>query len=162
MLERWLGSTGGRGLAVKKVAADQLAFAPPFLASLLALIDLSRNGRDVDKTAAYVKKTFPDVLVTGYVVWIPVQYVNFSKVPLDYRLLFVQVLSFAVLCDAIIVNPYSVSFPLVFNLRTVLNWCDTCWLFWKLAGGLIRVYTSLSVPGFVEFCFSHPSYHAFY
>ena len=90
MLDRWLGSTGGRALAVKKVAADQLGFVPPFLASLLAIIDLSRNGTDFKETKNFLKETFPDVLLTGYVLWVPVQFFNFSLVSLEYRLLVVQ------------------------------------------------------------------------
>ncbi len=89
MLDKVFGAAG-RGVALKKMAADQLAFAPVFLGSLLSILEMTRNGWNVDKTKAFLRSTYGDVLKTNYMIWPAVQTLNFAFVPIDLRLLVVQ------------------------------------------------------------------------
>jgi hypothetical protein len=67
-LEKTFGPSTKKNLA-KKVAADQLMFAPFFYASVLAVIEGSRNGRDWDKTKSYVRSIWKDVITTNWMIW---------------------------------------------------------------------------------------------
>ncbi|XP_043846397.1 protein Mpv17-like [Dromiciops gliroides] len=83
---------------LKKVAVDQVVFAPCFLVCLLPLIG-TFDGLSVQDNWARFQRNFPAALIFNYYIWPPVQLVNFYLIPLAYRLFFVQ-------CVAIIWNTY--------------------------------------------------------
>lgn len=88
ILDKHIGSKGGT-VVLKKVACDQLLFAPTFLAVLLSAIGFSQ-GRDIQNLTAKLKNEYPDILLSNYKIWPMVQLVNFYFVPLQYQVLTVQ------------------------------------------------------------------------
>lgn len=81
-------------MAGKKVALDQLLFAPPFMASILSLLRLL----DGDKPAVIVeslKKNYFKLLTTNWQVWPFIQMANFYFVPLNYQVILVNSASVA-------------------------------------------------------------------
>eukprot|EP00388_Colpodella_angusta_P025333 GDKK01002324.1.p1 GENE.GDKK01002324.1~~GDKK01002324.1.p1 ORF type:complete len:138 (+),score=12.87 GDKK01002324.1:1-414(+) len=70
-----------------KVAITQIVMTPPFLVFTLAYIKYFLSF-DTHETVMAVKKTFAVALLTNYKVWTVAQAVNFQVVPLDYRVLF--------------------------------------------------------------------------
>ncbi|CAG0915787.1 unnamed protein product [Notodromas monacha] len=99
VLEARFGANGAAQTVLKKVAADQLIFAPAFLSTILLAIEGFRNGIHYDKMKKFMKNTYWDVLMTNYYIWPAAQVVTFSLVPLEYRTLFVQ-------CVALVFNTY--------------------------------------------------------
>ncbi|CAH0558171.1 unnamed protein product [Brassicogethes aeneus] len=73
----------------KKVALDQLIFAPVFIAAIISVIDLSEGG-EVRKIPCELGKKYPDILLANYKLWPWVQLVNFYFVPLKHQVLLVQ------------------------------------------------------------------------
>ncbi|XP_057668341.1 protein Mpv17-like [Diorhabda carinulata] len=87
-LSRKLGDKG-KFVVLKKVAADQLLFAPPFQIGLITVIN-SLQGRDFDFIKNQIRQKYTDILLTGYKLWPAVQIINFYFVPLSYQVLVVQ------------------------------------------------------------------------
>lgn len=88
ILDKYIGSKG-YSIAMKKVACDQLLFAPTFIAVLLVTIGICQ-GKDIEKLKVKMRNEYSDILVTNYKVWPMVQLVNFSFIPLHYQALVVQ------------------------------------------------------------------------
>lgn len=78
--------TGDIALLVK-VLLQQGVFTPPFLLFTLAYINYFLS-MDVTKTVREVKNAYAVALFTNWKVWTVAQAVNFKAVPLDYRVLF--------------------------------------------------------------------------
>lgn len=98
-LRYWYGflerSITGRSTAirtVKKVLVDQLCCSPVFLATFISVVG-ALQGQNVEGIQRKLKQEYMDVLVTNYYVWPVVQLANFSLVPLNYQVLFVQVVA---------------------------------------------------------------------
>ncbi|KAG8248961.1 Protein Mpv17 [Homalodisca vitripennis] len=91
VLEYQFGS-GGVKILFKKIACDQLLFAPFFLGCLMCTID-TLKGKSVQETKEDLKNNYPEILLSNYKVWPFVQVVNFYFVPLHFRVLFVQMIS---------------------------------------------------------------------
>ena len=72
-----------------RVAVDQLVFAPTNLFVFLSTMSILEGSSPREKLA----KTYKSALQGNWMVWPFVQVVNFSFVPLDYRVLFVNGLS---------------------------------------------------------------------
>lgn len=72
-----------------RVAADQLIFAPTNLLAFLSTMSVLEGISPSEKLA----KTYKGALQSNWMVWPFVQVVNFSFIPLDYRVLFVNGLS---------------------------------------------------------------------
>ncbi|CAH1104558.1 unnamed protein product [Psylliodes chrysocephalus] len=96
-LSRTLGDKG-KYIALKKVAADQLLFVPPFQICLVSAIN-TLQGRDFEFTKDQLRLKYTDILIAGYKLWPAVQIVNFYFVPLGYQVLVVQ-------CVALFWNSY--------------------------------------------------------
>lgn len=80
----------GSGLvALKKVAVDQLAFAPLLLGSLLVVLSIL-DGNSMEATKENIKRMYMDIIITNWTVWPAVQICNFSIVPLHHQVLVVQ------------------------------------------------------------------------
>ncbi|KFY69245.1 hypothetical protein V496_00405 [Pseudogymnoascus sp. VKM F-4515 (FW-2607)] len=72
-----------------RVGVDQLLFAPTNLFVFLSTMSILEGVSPREKLA----KTYTGALQSNWMVWPFVQVVNFSVVPLDYRVLFVNGLS---------------------------------------------------------------------
>jgi protein Mpv17 len=72
-----------------RVGVDQLLFAPTNLFVFLSTMSILEGVSPREKLA----KTYTGALQSNWMVWPFVQVVNFSFVPLDYRVLFVNGLS---------------------------------------------------------------------
>ncbi|XP_067636100.1 mpv17-like protein [Eurosta solidaginis] len=79
-----------RGL--KKMALDQFAFAPGFVASLIGIFGLM-NGDSTKTVQKRLKKDYLDILIKNYMLWPPAQMINFSLVPIQYQVFFAQVVA---------------------------------------------------------------------
>ncbi|XP_028136433.1 protein Mpv17-like [Diabrotica virgifera virgifera] len=87
-LSRKLGDKG-KFVALKKVAADQLLFVPPFQIALISTINIIQ-GRNLEFTKEQLRLKYTDILIANYKLWPAVQIVNFYFVPLNYQVLLVQ------------------------------------------------------------------------
>ncbi|KAH7065285.1 hypothetical protein B0J12DRAFT_560431, partial [Macrophomina phaseolina] len=82
-----LKSTNGTILA--RVAADQLLFAPTNMCVFLSTMAVLEGGSPKDKLAS----TYKPALTKNWMVWPFVQIANFKFVPLEHRVLLVNVIS---------------------------------------------------------------------
>jgi protein Mpv17 len=95
-LYKWYGLLDkhikGRNKAVitlKKVALDQIIFAPIFLGAFLGTLGVLQ-GQSVAQIEKKVKNEYTDVLKTNYKIWPAVQLTNFYLVNVKYQVLTVQ------------------------------------------------------------------------
>lgn len=72
-----------------RVAADQLVFAPCNLGFFLTTMAVLEGSSPQEKIA----KTYSTALQKNWMVWPAIQAVNFKLVPLDHRVLVVNVIS---------------------------------------------------------------------
>jgi len=85
-----------RGLHAKvaspllRTAADQFLYAPPATAAFLFCMGFGAQGSGADPSAGGLKRVanLPRVLTENWLVWIPVQLVNFCFVPLPLQVAF--------------------------------------------------------------------------
>ena len=96
-LTKWFpinGKTGGLSQALKRVALDQLMFAPFGLCCFFTFMTVAEGGGK----RALVKK-FQDVylptLRANYVLWPAVQVLNFRVMPLQFQIPFVSSIGIA-------------------------------------------------------------------
>ena len=110
-LEKWFGSGVTVQSTIKKVATDQLLFAPIFSAAIIGVIGTSQSitnlafsaKADRNKYAAFredissvgikLKADYKDVLITGWKIWPATQIVNFYLVPFLLRPLVVSIVA---------------------------------------------------------------------
>lgn len=72
-----------------RVALDQGVFAPCAIGMFLSSMAVLEGGSVSDK----LDKNYKNALTTNYMVWPFVQAVNFKFIPLDHRVLFVNIIS---------------------------------------------------------------------
>lgn len=74
---------------VGRVAADQLIFTPVNMLFFFSGLTLLEGGSVKEK----LKSSYASTLLTNWMVWPAVQLVNFKLVPLNHRLLVVNLIS---------------------------------------------------------------------
>ena len=89
--ERLFPGTLAKQLA-KKVTCDQILFTPIILSCFL-LINESLMGNGISGGISKIEADFTSMLVANWSVWIPAQFVNFYFMPLNYRVVFIQVVA---------------------------------------------------------------------
>lgn len=92
MLHRNITKGSKTSITLKKVFADQIIFAPIFLASLISLIS-TLQGLSPEKVVEKLKKEYFDIITTNYMIWPWVQLINFYVIPLNYQVLVVQIVA---------------------------------------------------------------------
>merc|ERR1711879_654814 len=82
----------GKGVlpAVKNVAYDQFIGAPIFITFFFYYLDLMNGLNFQQATEEYKKKFFP-TLKMNWTVWPAIMAVNFSIVPVPYRVLYANI-----------------------------------------------------------------------
>ncbi|XP_030378253.1 mpv17-like protein [Scaptodrosophila lebanonensis] len=83
---------------IKKMLWDQVCFAPPFTLALSFLVPFV-NGENTDVIIERIKDKYFFILSRNYMLWPPSQIINFTFVPLNYQVIFVQ-------CIALLWNCY--------------------------------------------------------
>lgn len=78
-----------------RVTVDQGLFAPIVSVPLYFSAMGAMEGKNKDEIIAHVKSKYTDTLLANWSVWPAVQAANFSIVPVQYRLLVVNVVSIA-------------------------------------------------------------------
>ncbi|KAH8652123.1 hypothetical protein BX600DRAFT_402552 [Xylariales sp. PMI_506] len=74
---------------ITRVACDQGLFAPTAIGFFLSSMAAMEGGSPKEK----LEKSYLPALQTNYMIWPFVQLVNFKFIPLNYRVLFVNVIS---------------------------------------------------------------------
>ncbi|KAG5866484.1 hypothetical protein JTB14_004007 [Gonioctena quinquepunctata] len=88
ILPKFFG-VSGKMAALKKIAADQILFAPYTHAVLIVSVNfLEKRNWELIKEQLRLKYT--DILLTSYKFWPAVHLINFNLVPLNYQVLVVQ------------------------------------------------------------------------
>jgi len=82
----WQINSGNMSV-LAKIAMDRLVFTPPFLLFTLAYMQFLQTF-NIAKTSAAVKNIYAGAIYLNWKVWTVAQAVNFKYVPLEYRVLF--------------------------------------------------------------------------
>ncbi|KAK4039338.1 hypothetical protein C8A01DRAFT_36705 [Parachaetomium inaequale] len=89
LLSRHVNLRSANATMLARVACDQGVFAPTFIGVFLSSMAVLEGTSPREKLA----KSYSDALLTNWMIWPFVQMVNFKLVPLQHRLLFVNVIS---------------------------------------------------------------------
>ncbi|XP_032166783.1 peroxisomal membrane protein 2 [Mustela erminea] len=90
-MEHWIPSEVPLA-GVKRLLLDRLLFAPAFLL-LFFLIMSFLEGKDAAAVAVQIRRRFWPALRMNWQVWTPAQFVNINYVPLQFRVLFANLVS---------------------------------------------------------------------
>ncbi|GAB1310244.1 Protein required for ethanol metabolism [Madurella fahalii] len=88
-LQRNVNLRSANATILARVACDQLIFAPTFIGVFLSSMAVLEGGSVKEK----IDKSYSSALTTNWMIWPFVQMVNFKVVPLEHRVLFVNVIS---------------------------------------------------------------------
>lgn len=91
-LERFLGKKKDLRTGLTKVAIDQLLFAPIVLVVFISTLS-TLEGKSLSEIQTKVRAEFKDLIIANYKLWPAVQVINFTLVPVEYRVLFLQVVA---------------------------------------------------------------------
>lgn len=91
-LDRKFTSSTHPNVIFKKLFCDQVFQNPTLTSGVILLVGLS-NNLGFEKSVNVVKTDLLDVMYRGWVYWTLIQIINFRVVPLNYRLLFVQIMA---------------------------------------------------------------------
>ena len=89
-LEKLVSVSKTAGL--KKMMLDQLCFAPCFMPVFLGT-NFALTGMKLPQIQEQIKQDYVDIMLTNWSVWPGVQLFNFYVIPLEYRILLVQVVA---------------------------------------------------------------------
>ncbi|KAF6278347.1 peroxisomal membrane protein 2 [Rhinolophus ferrumequinum] len=90
-LERWVPPEVPLA-GVLKLLLDRVLFAPAFLLLFFVVMNFL-EGRDAAALAARVRSGFWPALQMNWRVWTPVQFINVNYVPLQFRVLFANLVA---------------------------------------------------------------------
>lgn len=91
LMERWIPSEVPLA-GIKRLLLDRLLFAPAFL-SLFFLVMNFLEGQDTAAFAAKMKSGFWPALRMNWRVWTPVQFININYIPVQFRVLFANLVA---------------------------------------------------------------------
>ncbi|KAH9286088.1 Protein Mpv17 [Echinococcus granulosus] len=77
---------------LKMVATDQVVMAPILCSSIIGLAAFTRNW-SVEEAKQKLSTSFCSALKKNYMVWPPTQFINFTFVPVHFRLFVVNFVS---------------------------------------------------------------------
>ncbi|XP_026481156.1 protein Mpv17 [Ctenocephalides felis] len=77
---------------LQKMLMDQILMAPNFTFAIVTSLNLV-TGKSFHQAIAETKTTYVDIMKANYCLWPFAQLVNFYMMPLNYQVLFVQVVS---------------------------------------------------------------------
>uniref|UniRef100_A0A1A9WB08 Mitochondrial inner membrane protein Mpv17 n=1 Tax=Glossina brevipalpis TaxID=37001 RepID=A0A1A9WB08_9MUSC len=80
--------------ASKKMLIDQAIMAPLLNLTLVPLVGVVMN-QSYDEIKKHLKYDYPEILKRNYMLWPAVQLINFGFIPLQFQVLFVQVIAVA-------------------------------------------------------------------
>lgn len=92
VLDKFIGSDKGIKSSLKKVAIDQCVFSPAMMVVFMGTFS-ALQGASFAQFKDNLEKNYVDILLNNYKVWPAVQILNFSIVPLQFRVLVVQVVA---------------------------------------------------------------------
>lgn len=81
-----------RSMILKKILADQIIAAPFFAISFIYIASLL-EGHTVQECWAEFAAKFPTIYAFDWLIWPPSQYINFSLVPAQFRVLYVNLVT---------------------------------------------------------------------
>lgn len=92
-LTKWfpIGPNNGNTQAFKRVAMDQLIFAPVGLSCFLTFMTVTEGGGRKEVTTKFQDLYIP-VLRANYILWPAVQLINFRLMPLQFQIPFVSLI----------------------------------------------------------------------
>jgi len=82
----------GTSAAVKKMLMDQTLWAPSFLAMFFCLVG-AMNGKEVEEIKDKFRSDYIDAMKINYMIWPAVQIVNFKFVPMQHRVIVVNIVA---------------------------------------------------------------------
>ncbi|CAK9293504.1 unnamed protein product [Gordionus sp. m RMFG-2023] len=91
-LDKSFGTETNFKSGFKKMAMDQILFAPIFLLDFLVMTEIIKH-RSFTTVNEKIEKDYYDIMVTNYKIWPIVQLVNMSLVPLNYRILVINIVA---------------------------------------------------------------------
>ncbi|KAK0734213.1 hypothetical protein B0T26DRAFT_60313 [Lasiosphaeria miniovina] len=103
ILQRRVNFRSANATVLARVACDQGAFAPVFIGVFLGSMAVLEGG----SPRAKLRQSYWTALGSNYLIWPFVQLVNFRLVPLQHRLLFVNVISVGWNCYLSYLNSHS-------------------------------------------------------
>lgn len=77
---------------IKKMAIDQTCFAPPFTLSLAYLVPFV-NGEKHENIVQGIRDGYFTIMKRSYMLWPLAQVINFSFIPIQYQVLYVQLIA---------------------------------------------------------------------
>ncbi|XP_023325668.1 mpv17-like protein 2 [Eurytemora carolleeae] len=91
LLDKYLPGRTGK-VVFKKIMFDQI-FAAPFFAITFIYGASLLEGRSLGYCWAEFKTKFPTIYLFDWLIWPPTQFINFSYVPPQYRVLYVNMVT---------------------------------------------------------------------
>ena len=89
-LDRFVRTVGKKAIA-QKVVLDMLIFAPPSSFGFFTFNNVL-SGQSFDEATNDAWKKLPTTLLANYAVWPGIQVITFGYIPLQYRVLFINVM----------------------------------------------------------------------
>lgn len=94
LVNRLVPAAGSKG-ALMRMALDQFAWAPVFIASIISLLSAVDSGGDLAKVQSALRSDWRSSITANWQLWVPAQFVNFRFVAPQHQLLFANVTSLA-------------------------------------------------------------------
>jgi hypothetical protein len=93
LVNRWVPAAGNVG-ALQRMALDQFAWAPVFIASIIGLLSLA-DGAGVNGARDALRADWWPSITANWKLWVPAQFINFRYVAPQHQLLFANLASLA-------------------------------------------------------------------